>query len=153
MTIRAATLADMDELIDLIKEFKDDTPYADQIISDEHFVTFLTHYLTPRPAEHIVLVLEKNNEIVGLIAGAITAGLHFFSENKVAGELAWYVSPAHRNGTGPIRLLHAYEDWAELMGCTKVSLSVLETEHRPTLSKMYRKLGYNSVEETFVRDI
>lgn len=153
MTIRAATLADRDDIITLLREFQAITPYATHEISDQKFEEFVSHYLNPRPFEHIILLYEKDGKIEGLLAGMVTSGVHWFSENKCAAELAWYVRPSARQGTGPIRLLMAYEKWAKLVGCCKVSMMVIEGDSRQTLSKMYRKLGYESTEETFVREI
>ncbi len=155
MTIRAATMDDIDEVYLITKEFQRNSPYADQDISDEKFYKFLTYYLTPMPKAHMVLVYEheETGKIEGIIAGMITIGSHFFSENRVATEMVWYVRPEHRKGTAAIRLLHAYEDWAELMGCQKVSLTCVANEFREMLTKMYIKMGYKSTEETFVREI
>jgi GNAT superfamily N-acetyltransferase len=153
MAIRTAGIADMDQMYDLCQEFQAASPYADIPISDDKYYEFLNHYLTPKPDDHIVLIYEKEGIIEGMLAGIITSGIHFFSENKVATELAWYVRPAARNTSAPIRLLHAYEEWAKLMGCQKVSLATLNNEYRETLTKMYIKMGYLSTEETFVRDI
>lgn len=152
MTIRAATLADIDEVYTISREFQATSPYRDHEISDDKFYSFLTYYLTPKPLEHIVLVYEKE-KIEGLIAAQVTTGNHFFSEHKIATELVWFVRPKARNGSAPIRLLHAYEEWAELVGCQKVSLTVVEGESREMLTRMYNKMGYESTEETFVREI
>ena len=153
MTVRAATIDDIDNVYTLCREFQAISPYADQEISPDHFYHFLRHYLKPKPEEHIILLYIRDGEPVGIIAGQITVGSHFFDENRIATELVWYVQPELRRGMAPMRLLQAYEQWAELMGCKKVSLSAVENKHRAALSQMYEKMGYQSTEETFVRDI
>jgi GNAT superfamily N-acetyltransferase len=152
MSVRTATVDDIQEVYRLCKLFKEISPYADHPISDDHFFSFLKHYLKPNPTEHNVFVYERDG-LKGLIAGQITVGSHFFDEHRIATELVWYVEPELRHGMAPIRLLQAYEQWAELMGCKKISLSAVENKFRPTLSRMYEKMGYVSTEETFVRDV
>lgn len=153
MSVRVATIDDVSEVYRLCLGFKAISPYADHPISETHFLGFLNHYLKPKPEEHNVFVYEREGKLRGIIAGLITVGSHFFDEHRVATELVWYVEPELRTGMAPIRLLQAYERWAELMGCKKVSLSAVENSHREALTKMYNKMGYESTEETFVREI
>ena len=153
MTVRTATIDDIDDVYALCREFQAMSPYCDIDVSEEHFYKFLAHYLEPKPKEHIIMVYEKDGEIGGIIAGQITVGSLFFSENRIATEMVWYVEPHLRAGMAPMRLLQAYEKWAEMMGCKKISLAALDTAQRPALTSMYEKMGYVSTEETFVRDI
>ncbi len=153
MTIRAATLEDINEVHLICREFQAISPYSSHMISDEKFYEFLEFYLTPKPEEHMVLVYETEGDIQGILAGIMTVGSHFFSESRVATELVWFVREEHRRGMAPIRLLRAYEAWAKLMGASKVSLTAVDNKHREMLTQMYKKLGYKSTEETFVREL
>ncbi len=153
MTIKVATVEDIDAVYLLCREFQAISPYADQEISKEKFYEFLEFYLQPDPNAHMVLIYETEGAIEGIIAGIMTVGSHIFSTNRVATELVWYVREDHRRGMAPIRLLRAYEGWAKLMGAKKVSLTAVDNEHREMLTAMYHKLGYKSTEETFIRTL
>ena len=153
MTIRVAKLADIGEVYTICREFQAISPYADYEISKEKFYEFLQFYLQAKPQEHMVLIYETEGAIQGILAGIMTVGSHFFSESRVATELVWFVREEHRRGMAPIRLLRAYEAWAKLMGASKVSLTAVDNKHREMLTQMYKKLGYKSTEETFVREL
>lgn len=153
MPVRAATMSDLEELLQIVKDFYYSSPYKDQPVSDEKFSTLLRHFITPQPFEHMAFVYERDGELTGALIGQATTGDHLFSENKVASEVMWYVKPDSRGGMAPIRLLFAYEDWAELAGCKKISMGLMAGDQRESITKMYRRMGYTSVEETFLRDI
>jgi len=96
-----------------------------------------------------IFVLEKDGEIVGMLAGLITA--HLFSDVTMATELAMFITKEHRGGMAFARLIKAYEQWAKDMG---VNLAYLcDMEGVQNLEKAYNRFGFYKLETAYCKEI
>jgi len=90
----------------------------------------------------------------GVIHGALGGILapDIFNGHTVAIEAFWYVLPEHR-GSGAIRLVKAYEDWARSRGARRVSMVHLLNLQPGRLGDLYVRLGYRAVETNYIKDL
>lgn len=97
----------------------------------------------------VILGAFEGDQIVGALCGVLCQS--FFSTAWLAVENFWYVLPDKR-GQG-IRLLDAYERWAEGAGADFISMIHLEALQPEALGKLYVRRGYHLVEKNFLKRI
>jgi ribosomal protein S18 acetylase RimI-like enzyme len=90
-----------------------------------------------------VLVSEENGKLTGVLAFVIFP--HYFSGEKTAGELIWYVEPEYRQSFTAIALLRAAERLARKAGAKRMQFTAPTGE----VGEAYRSLGYQPVEVSF----
>lgn len=140
--IRTATLADVPRLVELGTRWISEGPYAGHITPRAESMAKLATGLIE--ADHgLVLVYESDGRTLGMI-GAI-ATFHPYSGDPVMSEMFWYVEPESRGGG--VRLLKAAEDWARSHGI----LDSIMISPSPKVSAFYRRLGYERLEEQFIK--
>jgi len=89
----------------------------------------------------VLLVMEKENEIVGFLMGQKIRW--FFNQNEFLGtSLYWYVEPEHRKGLGSIELLKAFESWAKENGCVGLDTGTTVKLQGERVSQLFEKMGY-----------
>lgn len=145
-TIRKATEGDKLDFAFLAKKFLKESKYPFKLNLDkllESYSQAIVH------EDFVILLLEKDSEIVGMLVGGISTPL--FSDQRVATELAWYVDPDHRNSKDSVKLLKEYEEWALESGCSFVSMVDIDTLN--DLSDLYERKGYTLTEKTYVKEI
>lgn len=96
-----------------------------------------------------VLVAELNSKLVGAFAFVLFD--HYYSGEKVAGEMIWYLEPEARTGRPiALELLWAAEKLAHELGAKKMQLTAPTEE----IATMYQRLkGYVKVETSFQREL
>jgi GNAT superfamily N-acetyltransferase len=89
----------------------------------------------------------------GLLAGGFGAMVSpdLFDGRLVAHEFFWFVDQEHRTGTGAIRLLKAFEDWAVQHGAVEGRMIHLVGKNDEQLNRIYTKLGYARLEVAYVK--
>ena len=68
-------------------------------------------------------------------------------------ELAWYVEPEHRGTSVAIKLMTRYEAYAKDKGCNYITMVCLESLSPESVGKIYHKLGYNTLEHHYRKEI
>ena len=145
--VREATHEDIFELLMLAYEFSKEGP--------DHFKPFEKDVVEERLTgaidneDFLVLVLEVNGEVQGLIVGVCMAP--WMMSQPFAVELAWFVRKSARDGRGAIKLVRDYESWAKSRGVTKVGMSDLTKIQG--LGKLYERLGYSLSETSYIKEI
>lgn len=91
----------------------------------------------------VMLVAEEGGALVGMLALHLDAAT--FTPRVVAGEIVWWVDPAHRGGIGAIRLVRAGEAAAKARGAHVCRMAVLGTSPREA-SEILQRLGYAPTE-------
>lgn len=97
------------------------------------------------------IVAEDHNEVIGMIV-AYTSEFPF-SSDIIASDFVLYVTPTHRGTTAAFRLVQAYEAWAKHKGACLASLGVSTGVNQASTAKLYERLGYNEVGQTFWKEI
>jgi len=143
--IRKATEADTLDLLILAKQFykEYDTGYTiDMGLLAENVSAMIAS------EDYLVLVLEKDGSAEGLLLGY--ASSPFFSRDKIASELAWFLSKDVRGFKESTLLIDAYEEWAKGKGCKFITMSDIEV--LSSLQKLYESRGYTLMEKTYVKE-
>lgn len=100
-----------------------------------------------------VFVLWFGDTPVGFLAAVINERGPILKGTKVATELFWYVTPSHRGTKDSIKLIVAYEMWAEQNGCKLASICNMRNEYMERLGRLYERLGYHKAEETYLKEL
>ena len=98
-----------------------------------------------------IFVLCANTEVVGMFLCLITPC--FFSDVKQAVDIAWYVDPKHRGSRKAIQMLEVYEEWAKERGAVCTNLINLDVLRGDRVAKLYKRMGYKLVENTFIKEL
>lgn len=87
----------------------------------------------------LVLVVEKDGEIVGGIAAMVAE--QWYSFDRIATDVSVFILPEHRGGTAPARLLNAYRDWAASRGAVYALAGISTSVTVERTQALYEALG------------
>jgi N-acetylglutamate synthase-like GNAT family acetyltransferase len=149
MKIRLANKFDLPRMLEMIQHFSEQGNMPKQLSNDELdllYINKLFHHLILGAG--IVLVAEKNNEVVGLIMGIKNSNIWYPSQ-IVLSELIFWIEPEHRKGRIGYNLLKEYNKLAEEMRQqNKITMyTMTKTIHFNQIN--YERFGYNKIEETW----
>lgn len=145
--IKIATLEDVPFLKLVLKRFFLNSPFVNLTEFDEEVTVRTAENIINGPKENgIILLYFKDGEVKGVLAGL--AHEMFFSRDKVATELCWWVDEDAR-GRDSLELIEAYEFWAEKVGCSIVSMANLTGTTGERLDKYYKRRGYTPLETAY----
>lgn len=134
-------------VFNFIEEFYKSSPYAEASFNSEKVLEWLKSTLQADKKKLLVLVALDAGLPVGVISGL--ANTLPFSDDVIAAEYFWWVTPEYRNSSAGLVLWKGYEWWAtnivKAKGIQMVSLSNLP------LGKMYERKGYSKVEEAYIK--
>lgn len=143
MTIRPATHADTDRLVELGARFLAGTAYG-QLVAfvPTQLRALIAHVLRLG----VVFVAEVDGRLEGLLA--IVALEHPMSGERYAEELAWWVEPAFRGSSIGPRLLRAGESWTRENGLAMLKMvAPADTD----VGAFYARRGYVAIETSWVK--
>ena len=133
--IRTATRADMPEILRLGRDFHAACPYRDFPLDLDAFAEF-----AGRLIDHGVIFLSED----GMIGGLMSA-MYFNPEVRTGAELFWW---APKGGQA---LRKAFELWAKDQGAVAVQFSGLADDRAETVTKLFRRAGYQPAEMAFFK--
>lgn len=116
------------------------------------FIKTWTTFLTSYPS--VILGWWKDEELVGGIGGLMTPDL--FDGRVTATEMFWFVDATHRGGTGSIKLIRAFEEWASTQGAVEARLCYLhhrDAETDTQFRRVYDRLGYTALETSYLKPL
>lgn len=143
--IRPATLADVDRILEMSLAFIAGSHYAEVLVPDVTALRATTEAFCGADPDRVVLLSVLEEQIVGMLA--LIAYVQPFTGQRVAGEMVWWVEPAHRGQGG--RLLIAGERWAHTRGAQ--SLQMLAPT--PSVESLYERHGYQALERLYQRTL
>ncbi len=89
---------------------------------------------------------------IGGIIGALAA-LWFSPTVRVAQELALFISEARRGGPAAVRLVRAFEAWAQAHGAKHVTLSCITAVRGEAVGNLFARLGFTERERAHVKEV
>lgn len=95
----------------------------------------------------VCIDVASDGAIRGMLAGLCQP--HWFSHDKTAMELSFYVRPAFRGNGTAARLIHAFHDWARLEGARHVEMSANSGIDRTIVEKLYERMGATNIGTQF----
>ena len=96
----------------------------------------------------VVLLAERNGEVVGIIAGRFIDG---FSMGLFFEEVLWYVHPESR-GLG-IMLFKRLLKVCEERGCKGIAMWAYCNEYLEGVDKFYKRTGFKEIERKYYKTI
>lgn len=107
------------------------------------------YYETLDKSPSIFTVVDKGK---GFIVGIV--GQSFLEPQKLScNELAWYVEPEYRGTSAAIKLMKRYEQEAIDRDCDYVTMVCLDNLDPEKVGKIYTKLGYNTLEHHYIKEL
>lgn len=134
------------------KEIEYITDAAERFYSEAGFefpVNAIDYYRTilANPLIFAKVIVGKGF-VVGMIAPS------FLNPNRLqCSELAWYVEPEFRGTSTAIKLMKLYEKEGLDRGCNEISMVALERLNPEATGKIYKRLGYNKLEDHYIKEI
>ena len=143
--IREATAADLPPLLLIAKAFGDEAPDTHNYDLDkvEAMLRFCIY-----DDNAVVYVMEMDEVVVGGIVGVVAE--MWASYDLSATEVAWFVDKNYR-GRGALKLLRAFEDWAESKEADYIT--VADIEGIANLEPLYKRKGYSKVETSYSKRV
>lgn len=147
LTIRKANIIDTKDILELISEF-----YEEGL--KECGLKF-TDYSLNKTAEHfinngIVIVVEDNDNLVGIIGGIIVPSI-FDETEKIAQEMMWFIKKDYRKGELAKDLLNRFEQEARNLGANHIAVAAMGNMRNEVLDRFYRHNGYTLMETQYIR--
>ena len=141
--IRPARASERLQIVDLGRSFHESTD-LDLPFCPSHAALTVAAY-TAAPDKLALVAVNEDARVVGALLAAV--GPSPISPVLISQELAWWVAPDFR-GRSPLRMLDAYEEWADSLGCAALGLAALGD---PRLARLYRARGFLPVENHFLK--
>jgi len=142
--IRLALHSDIDNTIPLVKSFYDESLKDYGFDFDE---TALRAVMTSHCDNKSALVMEKENKIVGVIAGQF---VQFpTSSFKVFQEVIWYVLPEYRRHG--LSLFTETEKYCQSIGVQAVIMGNMANLNNDKMNKFYVSQGYKIMEVQWIK--
>lgn len=135
--IRQATMTDVPALIELGAMMHAESPRYRHLTFRADKLAGLSHSLVD---DGILLLAVDHGRPVGMAVGFVME--QFFTDSRLAADLAIYVIPAHRGGPWFLRLVKAFERRALDLGADEISLGVSTEVDTERTAGLYERLGY-----------
>lgn len=149
-TIRNATEHDVLDIVLVVKQFCKEVPHPAWGKFDSKKVNDLVTQLV-QAHEGFVQIALADDEIVGALIGVVS-GIPINSL-VFAQELMFWLDPNHRNGKTAPKLIDAYVQWAETMGCNFIRLSELDNILDGKAGILFKRKGFIPVETAYVKEV
>lgn len=149
MTLRYATLKDVDSILDMARELMKEGPYPDEF--DEKYIRkIIEQFIITDNSKQILVVSVDEDRVVGVLAA-----YHFrplFTPKRMAVEPLMYLHPDYRTSKRGAELLDAFEYWAKRAGARSVQLGRLVATD-PRIQALYKRRGYKVTEEVYFKEL
>jgi len=114
------------------------------------FLDFI-FYVIDHPDDVFGLTVLDGESVVGFFMGEL--GSYFYSEEKLAENLAIYLDPKHRSYILARRMVNEFEGWAREHGAKRVYLDVSFGPSDEKVGKFFKYLGYSDKGNVLTREI
>jgi GNAT superfamily N-acetyltransferase len=149
VTVRHATGDDLDQVATLGGHFHEQTAWAKRIPYSHSDAVIWAQTMM----DHGLLIVADNGEkLVGVVGGL----KHPFLNNRsyiIGAELLWWIEPEYRNGGLGKQLLLTIEQAAFEAGCRLWSMMTLEAVEPEKAGAIYKKLGYELTEHSYLKEL
>ena len=141
INIRLAQKEDFEGVLELIKEFQEESINTYDLLCDDK----IAKALMPEFLE-TSLVMLLDNELIGVLAGRIME--YPLNHEKVFQEVLWFVVKAHRNYS--TKFLEALEEQVKQWGIKKLVMSYFG---QLELDRFYRAKGFRFLEAHYIKSL
>jgi GNAT superfamily N-acetyltransferase len=103
--------------------------------------------------DHGLLVVADNGKDVVAVVGGLRYPFLNNPDWIIGSEILWWVEPEYRNGGLGKTMLHAIEEAARDAGCHLWVMVTLEAVEPEKAGAIYRKLGYELTEHSYMKEL
>lgn len=146
MSVRKATLNDLDTLINFGKRIIEESPYINKFDQDGTR-EFLTNLI--QNSESIFL-FETDQAPVGMLVSALDS--EWFSGKTIAYELCLYVLPAYRKSNFGKELVSSFVEWATLKNVDAIHAGTTTGINASEVASLYVDQGFTCTGFTFMKE-
>ena len=145
MKVRIMQDEDFEKVLDITKEFNDQTPYPVPFNRQDASTSL-------KKFKSTTIVAEDNDKIVGVLILGIAPIVWNFSKQQGI-ELCFYVHPEYRTSGVGKQLIQKMEMLAQLHGLVLVTMFNLSSDKDKVFERYYNKLGYKKLEIGYTKEI
>ena len=150
MSVRPATLTDVDRLVELGELLHGMSSYARYSYDPAKVARLLSNVMTGGGVVFVATDAEGN--VVGGIAGAVTE--HWFSSvDKHGFDLSFFMHPEHRHGMVALKLLRTFETWCAIKGATEIRIGITTGMNVESTTRLYEYCGFAQSGALFTKEV
>lgn len=146
MIVRPPESADWPQVLRLAGDMHHETDFRRYRFSVEKVEKLYDALLADRE-NFFAVVAEHQDQLVGFMGAFVCE--HFFSYDRYASEMLFYVSPEWRGSSAALRMVRAFEAWGETKDVLDLMTGVSSGVAVDRTSRFYEKLGYTAKIPTF----
>ncbi len=142
MLVRAATLEDLDTLVDWGKRLTDESPrFKKQGFDEKQARNVFAHLIDKHGS--ILMVTDEYSNPVGTLIGALDTDWR--TGQKLAYEQGLYVLPEYRKSGAASDLIETFKVWAEMNKADRIQVGTITGIYAERTVKLYESLGFELV--------
>ena len=138
---REITNEDFPALCDLGQMMHEEGSYSHLKFSKARLLETFKRYMND--PDRIGIVAMQGDKPCGMIGGYVSK--YYFSDELVAGDIAWFVVPEYRGSRVGLHLLDAFEDWAKSKGVSELRIGISTGVNMEAFDRLMKKRGYSMV--------
>ena len=138
---REITNKDFPALCDLGQMMHKEGSYSHLKFSKARLLETFKRYMND--PDRIGIVAMQGDKPCGMIGGYVSK--YYFSDELVAGDIAWFVVPEYRGSRVGLHLLDAFEDWAKSKGVSELRIGISTGVNMEAFDRLMKKRGYSMV--------
>lgn len=142
MSIRTATIQDLDTLVDFGKRLTKESPtFQHQGFDEDRAIQLFSHLIDKH--ESIFLACDDYSNVVGALIGCID--VDWRTGQRLAFEQGVYVLPEYRATGSGSELVQYFVEWAKLNNADRIQLGTITGIHADKTVSFYQSLGFDLV--------
>lgn len=146
--IRPATHADIPRIIELGTILHQTSSYSSMPFVPAKAAAFMGALID---GLGVVFLAEIDGVVVGGIAGGLID--QWFNDDLVAYDYSFFIEPSRRSGITAIKLIRAFEQWAEIRGAKYVQLGIGTGVNVEGTSRLYESMGMQLFAPLYQKEI
>jgi GNAT superfamily N-acetyltransferase len=150
MNIELATAKDIPEMVRLGSLMHKESAYA-AFDFDFNKVANNFKFWVSSPDYFVAVAKDEDGNLIGGYCGYVTE--YFFGKDLIACDLGLFIDPDRRGGMTAVRLIKAFEDWAQSKGAKEVCPGTTTMVAPERTSRLYERLGYKVVGSIFKKEV
>lgn len=139
--IRPATHDDLGALLVLAEQMHGESRFARRRFSLDKMARLFATLIDSE--DGLVLVAERNGEIVGGFAGYVAED--WFGPDRMSGDFGLFVDPRSRGLSTAAGLIKGYVAWAQARGVAQPEVGISTGVHTETTTRLYEALGFERI--------
>lgn len=149
--IRRAVAADLEALVVLARRMHEESRFRIYRFAQQKVRDMLQGLIDSPDTALVLVAIDRNT---GVVIGGIAAMCveQWFSDQKVAQDLALFIEPERRGGLLAARLITEFMTWARSMGALTGELGVNTGVHTERTAALFERMGMARTAYLYVKE-